>query len=381
MASPSPAGDRPDRVSGRNDAVTATPHDEVSAAMARSRRGAQPGLRRGHVDRPAVVVDDAPTMRIVRTRLLEKVESAPPQVTVVVLSGPAGSGKSALADQLLDADDRPHAVVSLARHSDEPTTLAATLLDAFRALGASTARLRLAVTSDEPTYSATLLPAVEHVVAATGASPYVLVIDDVHLIRDPRCHELLRSVAGAVPVGSRLLVLTRDEPPAWLARLRAEGHLLDIEPRELAFSVSETEHLFRSLRLRPERAEIIRLVEQSEGWAVGLYLTALAMARDSGSATDRIGSVPVGPGTHFGQYLRSEVLDPLDSRRASVPAADERARRAHPWGVRRRARAPGLGDGPRPPAPAQPAGRQARGREPVPLPPSARRATGDGPRG
>lgn len=259
----------------------------------------------------AVAVDDAPTMRIVRTRLLEKVESAPPQVTVVVLSGPAGSGKSALAEQLLDADDRPHAVVPLARHSDEPTALAATLLDAFRALGASTAHLRLAVTSEEPTYSATLLPAVEHVVVATGASPYVLVIDDVHLIRDPRCHELLRSVAGAVPVGSRLLVLTRDEPPAWLARLRAEGHLLDIEPRELAFSVSETEHLFRSLRLRPERAEIIRLVEQSEGWAVGLYLTALAMARDSGSATDRIGSVPVGPGTHFGQYLRSEVLDPL----------------------------------------------------------------------
>ncbi len=261
---------------------------------------------------PAVDAGDATPTRIVRTRLLDKVASAPPQVTVVVLSGPAGSGKSALAEQLLEDDDRQHAVVALARHSDEPTTLAAALLDAFRALGASTARLRLDVTAEEPAYSATLLPALEHVAAATGASPYVLVVDDVHLVHDPRCHELLRAVAGAVPVGSRLLVLTRDEPPSWLARMRAEGHLLDIEQRELAFSVPETERLFRSLRLHPDKDQVVRLVEQSEGWAVGLYLTALAMAREGGSPTDRIGSVPSGPGTRIGEYLRSEVLDPLD---------------------------------------------------------------------
>ncbi|MFN8168045.1 MAG: LuxR C-terminal-related transcriptional regulator [Candidatus Nanopelagicales bacterium] len=119
-------------------------------------------------------------------------------------------------------------------------------------------------------------------------------------------------MAGAVPAGSRLLLLTRDEPPQWLARARAEGHVLDIGPRELAFSVPETERMFRSLGLQPDMDQTARLVEHTEGWAVGLYLIALAMAREGSSSTVQIGAVPIGPGTRIGEYLRSEVLDPLD---------------------------------------------------------------------
>ena len=114
---------------------------------------------------------------------------------------------------------------------------------------------------------------------------------------------------------------------------------------------------------------------------MGLYLTALAMAREGGSPTDRIGSVPSGPGTHIGEYLRSEVLDPLDPDerqfllRTSV--LDELTAGACDAVLERRDSATVLAT----PAPAQPAGRQARGRGQVPLPPSARRAAGHGPRG
>jgi LuxR family maltose regulon positive regulatory protein len=270
-----------------------------------------------------VDADPAPG-RIVRHRLLNRVCAAPRTVTVVVLSGPAGSGKSALAEQVLDGDDRRHAVVRLARHSDEATTLAALLLDAFQTLGAPAARLRSTVTAEEPAYSASLLPALEHLATTAGASPYMLVIDDVHVIRDLRCQDLLRAVAEAVPEGSRLLVLTRDEPPPWLARIRAEGRLLDVEPRDLAFTEPEAEDLFHGMGLRPDRAVIEHLVERTEGWAVALYLSGLAMARERGSAARMFGSAPGGPSTHIGEYLRSQVLDPLDAddrhflRRTSV---------------------------------------------------------------
>lgn len=231
---------------------------------------------------------------------------------MVVLSGPAGAGKSVLADQLLDADDRPHAVVHLAPHTDEPVVLAKLLLDALQSLGVSTASARLSATGEEPAFSAVLLPAVANLVATAGEVPFVLVVDDVHLVHDPRCQELLRTVSAWVGPGSWLVLVTRGATPEWLARVRAEGRLFELGPADLAFDTAEATRLFRDLGLRPDPAEIARLVEEVEGWAVGLYLTALAMRRRGGTQTGRLGSAPRGTDASIGDYLRAEVLGPLD---------------------------------------------------------------------
>ena len=61
-------------------------------------------------------------------------------------------------------------------------------------------------------------------------SPVVLVLDDVHVLRNPECRAALSVLADHVPGGSRLALAGRAEPPLRVARLRAEGKILEIGP-------------------------------------------------------------------------------------------------------------------------------------------------------
>src|SRR6266705_743250 len=93
------------------------------------------------------------------------------------------------------------------------------------------------------------------VVARSGAAlwsmttPVVLVLDDVHLLRDARCRDALSVLADHVPAGSRLVLAGRGGPPLRIARLRAEGRLLEIGPGDLALTRQDAAALLRAAGL------------------------------------------------------------------------------------------------------------------------------------
>jgi LuxR family maltose regulon positive regulatory protein len=72
-----------------------------------------------------------------------------------------------------------------------------------------------------------------------------LVLDDVHMLHNSECRAALSVLADHVPDGSRLVLAGRAEPPLRVARLRAEGKILEIGPGELALSASEASSLLR----------------------------------------------------------------------------------------------------------------------------------------
>ena len=61
-----------------------------------------------------------------------------------------------------------------------------------------------------------MLPALEMTLAA--APPFVLVLDDAHLVRARPCWEILRFVSDHLPPGAQLALGTREQPPLRLAR-------------------------------------------------------------------------------------------------------------------------------------------------------------------
>ena len=156
-----------------------------------------------------------PAARIRRSSLLRRLRDSA-DVPLVVVSAGAGFGKTTLAAQWAEQDTRPHALVRVGRFMDDPATLALHLVDALESLGADAGGTRAVITASEPRFSAVALPALGRL-AASPPTPYVLVVDDIHLLVDPDCHEVLHAVARGIPRGSQLAVMSREKLPEAVA--------------------------------------------------------------------------------------------------------------------------------------------------------------------
>ena len=68
----------------------------------------------------------------------------------------------------------------------------------------------------------------------------VLVLDDYHVLSDPRVHEGVEFFLAYLPPALRVVLAGRADPPLPLPRLRARGELTEIRMTDLGFSTPET---------------------------------------------------------------------------------------------------------------------------------------------
>ena len=96
-------------------------------------------------------------------------------------------------------------------------------------------------------------------------SPVVLVLDDVHLLQNRECRAALSVLADHVPGGSRLALAGRAEPPLRIARLRAEGRILEIGPGDLSLTSEEASSLLRDAGVALSQDEVAELHRRWRG--------------------------------------------------------------------------------------------------------------------
>ena len=114
--------------------------------------------------------------------------------------------------------------------------------------------------------------------AAAYQGPFVLFLDDFEAIRNPAVLGLVNELIEQLPRGARIVIGSRGVPDLSLGRLRTRARLLEVEPRQLRFSVAETEGFLcgrRGLALVPD--EVVRLHRSTEGWAAALWLASVSL--------------------------------------------------------------------------------------------------------
>ncbi|WP_244928472.1 LuxR family transcriptional regulator [Nocardioides sp. W7] len=197
---------------------------------------------------------------------------------VAGVTAPAGYGKTTLLAQWAQIEDRRVAWVSLDRYDDDPTLFLTLLAYAFTHVSRDNSSL---VADVGGLCVDALGRAAPRLASAFRSSPepFVLIVDDLHELRSPTCHDALDVVIAGVPQGSQFVAASRADQPH-LARLRASGDAIELGGGDLAMDVVGAQQVFAEadVGVSAERAAV--LTERTEGWPAGLYLAAMIARHD-----------------------------------------------------------------------------------------------------
>ncbi len=121
-------------------------------------------------------------------------------VPVVVVEAGAGYGKSTVLGQVVDAEVRAVGWLTADASDDDPMVLVRHLVDALGDAGQDVDEVRSVLGGPEPDLEGRVLPLLGAVVEQSG-TPFLVVVDDVHVITSPRADGAGVPDPGSCPAG------------------------------------------------------------------------------------------------------------------------------------------------------------------------------------
>ena len=257
--------------------------------------------------RSAVPKNEARQSLVVRARLIGLVDSVF-DGAIVAISAPAGWGKSELLRSwdLARPASTATAWISLAPGDGVPRQFWRRFLAAVSTSDWEGRQLlsTLEVAPDGEVEGGEIVRTIIDRVPAE-ADTLVIVIDDLHLLSDGQSVADLAELMRHLPPSWRL-VLSGRSLPVPLVRLRLAGLVTAIGSVELAFDDDEAAAILEEAGCRLTGAEIGDLVRGTQGWAAGLRLASLPLARGV-SVEDVLQGMRSGQ-HDIERYFREELL-------------------------------------------------------------------------
>ncbi len=248
-------------------------------------------------------------------RLLDRGREFP----ITWITGPAGSGKTALVTSYLDArklrclwyqvDERDADIASFFYY------MGLAVKKAFPRSKKPMSLLTPEYSAGVPAFTKSyfedlydrLLPALGGGGEKAG---FVIVLDDYQNVPvDSGFHEIIARGMDAIPRGVRVFILSRNEPPSQFARLRANEKMDFLGWDEIRFTLEESRKMvWAKGRKRIGRDVLLRLHEETEGWAAGLVLILLGL---------RIGKIDYQRASRFPtkeiyDYFAAEIFEKVE---------------------------------------------------------------------
>lgn len=230
---------------------------------------------------------------------------------LTLVSAPAGFGKSILVAGWCSRKEGQLAWLSLDSNDKNTDTFLSYLIAAIREADITLAQEAWDLVQVQKEVNA------DHVITSliNELSYYqkelTLILDDYHLASSSAIDSVINNFLGRIPENIHLVLITRSDPSISLAKLRAEGELTEIRADDLKFTDEEAGMLLsQTCQARLENSDVAVVNRITEGWAVGLQLSSLAL-NSSAHPEDMINRLS-GTHTFILDYLTEQVLFGMD---------------------------------------------------------------------
>jgi LuxR family maltose regulon positive regulatory protein len=244
---------------------------------------------------------------VARPRLLKALDQT--EAALIVIAAPAGYGKSILVRQWLIGAGLASAWISLDSHDNDPLDFFMLVVAALQSidvdLAAGTQKLLNGM--NPPATPAIVASLVAELFPATR--PFVLVLDDYHVIDNPEIHDAMATLLLQLPPDMRVVLVSRTDPPLPLARLLSQQDVFELGREDLRITDEEAVELMQqSDRLEITPGQAVNLNVRAEGWVAGLQLIGCVLRGQSLQRIHRFATEFAGSVRSIERYLWEEVI-------------------------------------------------------------------------
>jgi LuxR family transcriptional regulator, maltose regulon positive regulatory protein len=248
---------------------------------------------------------------LVRRRRLTRLLEQGLERGLVIVSAPAGFGKTTILSELAAQGRVPVAWLSLDEGDNDLSRfllhLAGSIVRTEGGIGEEAIQMLQAM---PPAPAELVMTALINAVQERGQG-IALVLDDYQFIQAMEVHAAVRFLIDHRPASLGIFIAARADPPFPLARLRSQGRVTEIRAEDLRFTAAEAGQFFdRAMSLSLSAAQVAVLERRTEGWVAGLQMAGLSL-QGRNDVDDFIASFG---GTHryILDYLAEEVLSRQD---------------------------------------------------------------------
>ncbi|WP_281267903.1 LuxR C-terminal-related transcriptional regulator [Xanthomarina spongicola] len=217
-----------------------------------------------------------PSDLIRRPHLLKKLERKS-AVALILISAPAGYGKSILISQWIKETESAHAWLSIDETMNDTSIFLTYISEAISKFSSIEKQSLKNLDKD---YNFINWPSIiEIFVNSLNVldEHTVLILDNYHLIRNQEIHQLVQTLIDEEIKNLQVLIITRWDPPFKLQKLRIYDRIVELRMSNLKFEKDELIQFFtlhRNIKLTSD--EVDKVIEDTEGWILAIRMLLLA---------------------------------------------------------------------------------------------------------